>query len=194
MVSVTLRQVTEADRERLLAWRNSPAVAAFMYSDLVISHEEHDRWFDGLANNPRRLDLIVEINGVPAGLNSLVDIDRAQGRATVARYLSEDAQKGIGVGGFAEFKMIDHAFGPLGLRKLWSEVLAFNEVAWRLHMANGFQREALFRDHVIKNGHPHDVIGLGLLAKEWPTHRPIVRERLLAKGFSPDDLDASLRV
>jgi len=194
MIRVTLRRILEDDRERLLAWRNSPAVAAFMYSDHLISRDEHDRWFDGLATNARRLDLVVETDGVPSGLSSLVDIDPVQGRATVARYLAQDAPKGQGVGGFAEFKMIDHAFGPMGLRKLWSEVLAFNEVAWRLHMANGFQREALLRAHVVKGGAPQDVIGLGLLADEWTEHRPAVRQRLIAKGFSVVDLDAPLRL
>jgi len=72
--------------------------------------------------------------------------------------------------------------------------LAFNEIAWRLHMANGFQREALFRGHVVKNGQAQDVIGLGLLAEEWATHRPTVRDRLLAKGFSPHLLDTPLAV
>lgn len=194
MVKVTLRRVAEDDRERLLAWRNSPAVSAFMYSDHLISREEHDRWFDGLAGNSRRLDLIVEADGVPSGLNSLTDIDKVQGRAVVARYLAEDAPKGLGVGGFAEFKMIDHAFGPMALRKLWSEVLAFNEIAWRLHMANGFQREALFRAHVVKQGRPEDVVGLGLLAEDWRTHRPLARQRLIDKGFSANDLDAPLAV
>lgn len=192
MVEARLRTVDPTDRDRLLAWRNDPAVAAFMYSDHLISRDEHDRWFDGLPANARRRDWIVELDGAPAGLNSLVDIDPVQGRATVARYLAPDAPRGLGLGGFAEFKMLDQAFGPMGLRKLWSEVLASNEIAWTLHMANGFQREALFRAHVVKAGQPRDVIGLGLLAEEWAAHRPKARARLLAKGFAAEALDTPL--
>jgi UDP-4-amino-4,6-dideoxy-N-acetyl-beta-L-altrosamine N-acetyltransferase len=192
MIRAALRPVDETDRDRLLAWRNDSAVAAFMYSDHPIGRAEHDRWFDALPANSRRRDWIVEVDGRPAGLNSLVDIDRDQGRATVARYLAPDAPRGVGLGGFAEFKMIDHAFGPMGLRKLWSEVLASNEVAWTLHMTHGFQREALFRAHVVKGGAPRDVIGLGLLAEDWVERRPAARTRLLDKGFSVEALDAPL--
>lgn len=192
MPDVGLRPVGEDDRDRLLAWRNSPQVAAFMYSDHLIAREEHDRWFDGLAGHPRRRDWVVLLDDAPVGLTSLVDIDPGQGRATIARYLADERARGVGVGGFTEFKVADHAFGVLGLRKLWSEVLAGNEAALASHVSSGFQREALFRAHIVKHGQPRDVIGLGLLAEDWRDHRPRLRARLIAKGFDQTALDAPL--
>lgn len=192
MSEVALRLVDASDRDRLLAWRNSPQVAAFMYSDHLIGREEHDRWFDGLVGHPRRRDWIVLLDGAPVGLTSLVDIDKAQGRGTIARYLAEESARGLGLGGFTEFKVADHAFETLGLRKLWSEVLETNQAALASHLSSGFQREALFRAHVVKQGHAVDVIGLGLLADEWRDVRPRVRARLLAKGFSKTTLDTPL--
>lgn len=192
MPEVALRLVEEGDRDRLLAWRNSPQVAAFMYSDHLIGREEHDRWFDGLIGHPRRRDWVVLLDTAPVGLTSLVDIDKAQGRGTIARYMAEESARGLGLGGFTEFKVADHAFGALGLRKLWSEVLATNQAALASHLASGFQREALFRAHVVKQGQPVDVIGLGLLAEDWRAQRAQVRARLLAKGFAETALDAPL--
>lgn len=192
MTKVGLRSVDASDRERLLAWRNSPQVAAFMYSDHLITREEHDRWFDSLASNPRRRDWIVTLDGAPVGLTSLVDIDSVQGRGTIARYLAEETARGVGVGGFVEFKIADHAFDELGLRKLWSEVLAINQAALASHLSTGFQQEALLRAHVVKQGRPIDVIGLGLLAEDWRARRLSTRARLQAKGFSETALDAPL--
>ena len=192
MPDVGLRPVDESDRDRLLAWRNSPLVAAFMYSDHMIAREEHDRWFDGLLGHPRRRDWVVVLDGAPVGLTSLVDLDKGQGRATIARYLAEERARGLGVGGFTEFKVAEHAFQVLGLRKLWSEVLATNEAALASHLSSGFQREALFRAHVVKQGQPTDVIGLGLLAEDWRTQRSSVRARLIAKGFAEASIDAPL--
>jgi UDP-4-amino-4,6-dideoxy-N-acetyl-beta-L-altrosamine N-acetyltransferase len=189
---VAFRPVDEGDRDRLLAWRNSPQVAAFMYSDHLIAREEHDRWFDGLVGHQRRRDWVVLLDGAPVGLTSLVDIDAVQGRATIARYLAEETSRGLGLGGFTEFKVADHAFQVLGLRKLWSEILATNEAALASHLASGFQREALFRAHIVKQGQPTNVIGLGLLAEDWRDHRPHVRARLAAKGFAEAALDAPL--
>ena len=49
---VTLRRLRPDDRDRLLAWRNAPEVAAYMYSDHEITAEEHARWFAGIAGDP----------------------------------------------------------------------------------------------------------------------------------------------
>jgi UDP-4-amino-4,6-dideoxy-N-acetyl-beta-L-altrosamine N-acetyltransferase len=184
MTTVTLRDVTEGDRERLLAWRNSPDVAAYMYSDHVISREEHDRWFDGLAGDPGRRYWVIETNGRPVGLANLADISRAHGRCAWAYYLADPSVRGLGVGSYVEYWMLEYVFGDLGLRKLWCEVLASNEAVWKLHMRYGFRQEALFRAHVVKAGRTQDVVGLGILAEEWRERRGEMAERLLAKGFS----------
>jgi RimJ/RimL family protein N-acetyltransferase len=91
--------------------------------------------------------------------------------------------RGKGVGGIVEFLMIERAFGELGLRKLWCEVLASNEAVWRLHMKHGFVQEARLRAHVVKGGEAQDVLGLGLLAQDWAAARPGVLETLRRIGF-----------
>ena len=184
MTQVTLRAVCEDDRARLLAWRNDPAVSAYMYTDHVIAQAEHDRWFDGIATNTRAAYWVIEVDGAPVGLANLADIQREHQRCAWAYYLASPTVRGLGVGSYVEFWMIEHVFGDLGLEKLWCEVLLSNEAVWKLHMAYGFQREALFRRHVVKGGVAHDVVGLGLLASEWPALRPALAERLRAKGFA----------
>lgn len=183
MTRIILRDLIEADRTRIHAWRNSPEVAAYMYADHPITTAEHDRWFDGLAGDVRRQYWIIEVNDEPVGLANLVNIDRTTGRCDWAYYLASPAVRGLGVGSFVEFWVIDYVFSVLGLRKLWCEVLLSNEAVWGLHLMHGFEREALYRAHVIKNGEPADVVGLGLLAEDWASRRPAMRERLLAKGF-----------
>jgi UDP-4-amino-4,6-dideoxy-N-acetyl-beta-L-altrosamine N-acetyltransferase len=184
MPAVTLRPLEEADRERLYAWRNSPEVAAYMYTDHAITPQEHARWFAGIPGDGRREYRIIEIDGEPAGLANFYDIDRAQGRAAWAYYLALPSVRGQGVGGYVEYLMIERAFGALGLRKLWCEVLAGNETVWRLHQKFGFRQEALLRAHVLKGGQPQDVMGLGLLAEEWPAVRPAMALRLKRLGYA----------
>ncbi len=79
--------------------------------------------------------------------------------------------------------MVERAFGELGLRKLWCEVLESNEAVWKLHQRFGFQIEARLREHVVKSGKPQDVIGLGLLEADWNTARPGVLETLRRIGY-----------
>lgn len=181
--TVRMRDIGDEDRERLLEWRNSPAVSAYMYSDHLISREEHDRWFDSIRPRGDRRYWIIEVDGAPVGLANLSDIDRANGRCAWAYYLADPSIRGLGVGSYVEFWVIEHVFGVLGLTKLWCEVLLSNEAVWKLHEAHGFKREALFRDHVVKNGAPVDVVGLGLLARDWAEKREAMAAKLRAKGY-----------
>ena len=184
MPKVTLRPLQPDDKDRLYAWRNSPEVAAYMYTEHQISPEEHARWFYGLAGDARRDYRIIEVDGVAAGPANFYDIDRVQGRAAWAYYLADPSVRGKGVGGYIEFVMIERAFGELGLRKLWCEVLITNEPVWKLHQKFGFMQEALLRAHVIKAGQPVDVMGLGLLAEDWAQARPAMVERLARLGYA----------
>jgi len=181
---VTLREIRGDDRERLLAWRNSPAVAAYMYSDHVITRAEHDRWFDSIGSDDRRAYWMVEMDGAPVGLANLSDIDRPNRRCAWAYYLAEPQVRGRGVGSFVEWTMIERVFGEFGLEKLWCEVLESNEAVWKLHQSFGFTIEARFRQHVYKAGEPLDVLGLGLLKPHWLAVRDAQRERLRGKGVA----------
>jgi UDP-4-amino-4,6-dideoxy-N-acetyl-beta-L-altrosamine N-acetyltransferase len=184
---VELRALRAEDKDRLLAWRNSPEVAAYMYTDHQIAPDEHARWFAGIEGDGRRAYWIVEMDGQPVGLANFYDIDRSNGRCAWAYYLADPAVRGRGVGGYVEYAMIEKAFGEFSLQKLWCEVLSSNAGVLRMHQRFGFTEEARFRRHVLKNGALEDVMGLGLLAEEWAEARPRVRQTLEASGFPLGD-------
>ena len=181
--NVVMRPLESGDRDRLLAWRNQPEVARWMYSDHVITTEEHARWFEGALIDPRRRYWVIEADGRPVGLANLYDLSPEHARTAWAYYLADPSTRGQGIGAFVEYWVIEHVFGALNLNKLWCEVLADNEPVWRLHEGFGFRREALFRRHVRKDGAPADVVGLGLLASDWAAARATSRARLVSRGF-----------
>lgn len=180
---VVLRTLEARDRDRLLTWRNQPEIARWMYSDHLISAEAHARWFAGALADPRRRYWVIEADGRPVGLANLYDLAPEHSRTAWAYYLADPSTRGQGIGAFVEFWVIEHVFGELGLEKLWCEVLIGNEGVWRLHEGFGFQREALFRQHVRKDGELTDVVGLGLLKSDWAATRDASRTRLTARGF-----------
>lgn len=183
---VQLRDVTPADRDRLLQWRNQPDVAQWMYTDSLISEADHANWFAAALVDPARRYWIITLEGEPVGLANLADISPAHRRCAWAYYLASPAVRGKGVGAYVEYWVIEQVFGPMGLTKLWCEVLVENEAVWKLHESFGFQREALFRQHVWKAGAPCDVVGLGLLAEDWAATREASRARLRSKGYVLD--------
>jgi UDP-4-amino-4,6-dideoxy-N-acetyl-beta-L-altrosamine N-acetyltransferase len=180
-----LRPLEAGDKDRILAWRNSPDVRAYMYTDHVIAPDEHARWFAGIEGDGRRRYWIIEAAGAPVGLANLYDIDERHGRASWAYYLADPGVRGMGLGSFVEYWVLQTVFETMGLLKLWCEVLASNEPVWRLHETFGFRQEARLRDHVLKDGARQDVLGLGILAAEWRERRPAMADRLRARGFEP---------
>jgi UDP-4-amino-4,6-dideoxy-N-acetyl-beta-L-altrosamine N-acetyltransferase len=181
--AVRLRPLERRDSDRLLAWRNQPEVARWMYSDHEIQPDEHARWFEAALADHRRKYWVIEADGMPVGLANLYDLSPEHRRSSWAYYLADPSTRGQGIGGYVEFWVIEHVFGELGLAKLWCEVLIGNEPVWKLHEGFGFVREALFRGHVVKDGAPTDVVGLGLLASDWAERREASRERLKGRGF-----------
>ena len=159
-----------------------------MYTDHHISAEEHARWLAGALSDPARRYWIIEDDGAPVGLANLAGIDLARRRCEWAYYLGEASVRGRGVGAAVEYIVLEHVFGTMGLHKLWCEVLLENEAVWRLHESFGFTAEALFRDHVVKQGRFHDVMGLGILEDDWAKAREACAARLRAKGYGAGDL------
>jgi len=171
----------------MLAWRNQPEVARWMYSDHLITEDEHRRFMDTALSDPARRYWIIEMDGAPVGLANLADISPTHRKASWAYYLADPATRGQGVGAFVEVFVLDYVFRELGLNKLCCEVLVENEAVWKMHEGFGFTREALFRAHVWKGGAPRDVVGLGILAEDWARARPASVARLRERGFEIAD-------
>jgi UDP-4-amino-4,6-dideoxy-N-acetyl-beta-L-altrosamine N-acetyltransferase len=178
---VSFRPLEDGDRDRLLAWRNSPQVAAYMYSDHLITPEEHARWFAEIAGDPTRAYWIIEMDRTPVGLVNLYHIHSEQ--CKWAYYLADPATRGLGVGAWVEFRTLDHVFSDLGLIRLWCEVLADNEAVWNLHLSFGFKVTERLEDHVIKGGVPRTVLCLKLTKEGWAERREMCAARLATRGF-----------
>ena len=187
-MSVALRPMAAGDRELVLAWRNAPHVAMHMYNEGEITPETHARWFAATLAALDRQYWIIQLDRAPVGVAALTYIDAGSRRAEWAYYLGDPSTRGRGVGSAVEFMVIDHVFGPLALNKLACEVLVQNEAVWKLHQSFGFAREAFYRDHVWKAGGFQDVVGLALLASDWPAARVAAEARLRAKGYDPAEL------
>src|SRR5687768_15457417 len=97
---IVLRPVEAGDKARLLAWRNLPEIAAWMYSDHVISDAEHDRWFSAAMSDAARKYWIIQLDGRPVGLANLYDIAPQHRKTAWAYYLADPATRGKGVGAF----------------------------------------------------------------------------------------------
>ena len=169
--AVTLRDLQLDDISRILAWRNLPEVASYMYTDHRISDAEHARWFAGAMSDDTKRYWIIELDGAPVGLANLYDISPLHGRCYWAFYLADDRVRGKGVGSFTERFVMRYVFEELGLEKLCCEVLATNEAVIKMHQRYGFAIDGVLRSHVVKGGARVDVVAMSLLRPDWAAGR-----------------------
>lgn len=166
MCASVLRPAADDDRDVVLTWRNHPDVRRASLTTHVIGADEHRAWWRAAAADERRLVLVYEHAGRPAGVVMFADLDPVERAATWGYYLDVAGlrQRGellpawLGL----ERAVVDHAFDALGLDRLGGETLADNTQVLALHRRFGF-RETRRYSRVV-DGTPRDVVWTQLTA------------------------------
>ena len=179
-----LREIIDADKHMVLAWRNTERVRRHMYTTHIISAAEHDAWFAKALTCQEQKHFIFLYNDRPVGVASFSEINQQEQTAFWGFYLGEiDVLKGAG--SVMKFLAFDYAFGGLGLFKLSSEVLATNPSVVKLHKRFGFKEEGIFRAHRLREEGRVDVYRLALFKDDWASRREKLSTLLF--GTKTDD-------
>jgi len=183
-VMVLLRAVHIEDEPKILSWRNSPEVAAFMYRDDPISPAEHSRWFQSIINDTESSVVrVLEHNSVASGLSSLSKIDLRHKSCEWGGYLAPHIDRGGGIGRAMLFLALQQTFEELELNRVVVEVLVGNHTALKLYESIGFVREGYLRERAWHTSGPKDVISLSMLLKDWSTSEESTRLDLVNRGL-----------
>lgn len=171
-----LRPCGDDDVLRMRQWRNHPDVRAMMYTQHEISEAEHLAWWARTRDRADAAYLIYETGGLAMGVVAFTEIAPGHGTAFWAFYADPDAPRGTG--SRMEWLALDHAFGPLRLRKLNCEVLARNKRVLRLHARFGFVEEGVFAGHLRIGETFETVHRLAIFAPGWASSRDSHLHRL----------------
>lgn len=173
-----LRPIEERDLDMVLSWRNSDRVRSYMYTDHIITPEEHRAWFErtGAAEFPTTL--IFEYRGTPTGLKSFSQIDHYNNRCYWGFYLG-DLELPRGCGTVMGFLALEYIFEQQNFRKVCAEAFAFNKGSLKYHMRLGFTEEGCFLKHVLKNGNYEDIMSFAIFKESWLANK----SALTAKVF-----------
>ena len=177
----SIRPIESQDKDLILQWRNSERVRRNMYSDHIISEQEHELWFSRTLGDPAASFLVFQYEARPVGCISFTNIDRRHDRCTWAFYLGETAVL-KGTGSAMEYFALDYAFGRLKIRKLCCEVFVFNASVVRLHEKFGFAHEGRLIRHFMKNGVYEDIVCLAKFGDTWSQERDIFQARCFGKS------------
>lgn len=137
---VSLRVAGDADRARVLGWRNHPRVRAVSLTAREIEPDEHALWWRIVMADPDRRLLIYSHDLVPSGV---VLFTRDGDAATWSFYLDIDGLKRRGellhAWAALERESIAYAFEQLGVDRVVGDVLASNTAVLALHRRFGFR-------------------------------------------------------
>ena len=179
MTTDLLRPLTADDLELVRAWRNSEAVAQYMYTDAPVSAEQQRAWFARISADETKKYWLILHQERPVGVANLYAINPDARSCYWAFYLGEENLRGSGLGAKVELAVLAYVFDERKLNKLLCEVFVSNDKVIAMHEKFGFRRESYFRQHVHKGGTFRDVVGLALLQREWQQLREGLRARFL---------------
>ncbi|MCM3654510.1 UDP-2,4-diacetamido-2,4,6-trideoxy-beta-L-altropyranose hydrolase [Metabacillus litoralis] len=178
----TLQDMKEDNLELVLKWRNSKTIRSSMYTDHIITMTEHKEWFKKLANDDSTIVKIFLSESKPLGLVNISKIDKKNNKCYWGFYIGEQDAP-LGSGTIMGILALEFIFEKLGIRKICSEILEYNNASLRYHKKLGFIEEGRFVKHLIKNDQYIDVILMAHFSEKWADGK---KDLLLIGGIDHD--------
>lgn len=162
---VTLRTVEREDVDVLQRGYNEPA---FQEGTLIEFPRNRgaieERIADTVESDDDSIYLLICVDGDPVGSVSLREMRQDHGML-VYWLLPDGRGQGYATEGAA--LLIDHAFGSVGLHRVYAWTIDDNEASQRVLRRLGFTHEGTYREHVYTRGAYRDTEQYGLLEREW---------------------------
>jgi UDP-4-amino-4,6-dideoxy-N-acetyl-beta-L-altrosamine N-acetyltransferase len=176
MKNIKLIPLMKQHLDIVYEWRNREDVRKNMYTNHVISKEEHLSWFERISKDGTKKYFIFELDNKPSGVIGFVDINLLSKSSSWAFYSGDTSIRGIG--SLMEVTALDYAFNTMGLEKLYCEVLEFNDSVIKFHKKHGFQQEGIFKKQHFAEGMFWDVHRLAIFKNDWSRCRDEIVERV----------------
>lgn len=160
-----LRLVDQHDLPTIRAWRNHPRINQYMFSQHLITEEEHRSWFDSCLNNALCKLFIYQAGDKKLGFVQFQQRAAESGVWEWGFYISPDAEKGTG--SRMALLALAQAFDKLDAMKVYGEVLSFNVPSIKLHERLGFKLEGIIRQQHLLDKTYYDIHCYGMLRSEW---------------------------
>ena len=159
----------ETDLELCWRWLNDQKIIHFLLYPFPKSKRDIKKWFfEGL---PKKKELIFAIETKKShrliGIISLHKINWQQRIVTTETLIGDKTYWGKGFGTDAKMTLLNYAFNTLGLRKIGSAVIDYNERSLQYNLHCGYKEEGRLKKQILKNGEYRDIVLLGLFKEDW---------------------------
>ena len=170
--NVKWRPIREEELEMVLNWRMLPEITKYMYTDPQLTMDIQKAWYQRIQSEKENRSFIIEVNGIPAGIMNVTDIDRKNQRCSWGYYVAVKEIRSLELAMLLEWNLYDYAFEQLGMHKVTGEIFSFNKEVLRIHRMCGSVTEGELKHHIFKNGSYYDVTVTGILKENWEKIKP----------------------
>lgn len=164
---VVWRQIREDELEMVMNWRMMPEITRYMYTDPKLTMEQQRAWYQKSKTDKNNETFMVEVNGVPAGILNITDIDDKNKRCSWGYYVAVKELRSLELAMMLEWNVYDYAFYHLDLNKVAGEIFSFNKAVLRIHRMCGSVVEGELKEHIYKNDKFYDVTVTGITRNQW---------------------------
>ena len=159
MNAISLRAMTEADLDFVLAAENDPEHAPF------VGRWEREQHLTALASEEFASFVVTDAEGRPVGHVILADCTDDSRSLMLKRIII--TQKGCGYGWAAVKEVQRIAFTKYKAHRLWLDVIETNARARSLYRTLGFQEEGTLREALLHHGQHVSLVIMSILAREY---------------------------
>ncbi|MFQ5615978.1 MAG: GNAT family N-acetyltransferase [Anaerolineales bacterium] len=169
-VRIRLTALTKADIPTITSWYQNSALMRLFASVPARpkSEEQIAQWLSETEKETGTLTFAIRplYSDELMGYLQLDGINYRNGHCGIALILAPDYQD-KGYGTEATQLGLRYAFNELALHKVIITNFSYNARAIALAEKLGFQRDGVFRDHLLRGGQRHDMYLYSLLRHEW---------------------------
>lgn len=167
---VILRPLEEGDIPLFQKWMNNPGLTHYLSSIFPISLKDENEWFENSSRSTKNKIMLAIVDRKTKkliGSMGIHDIDYISGTATTGSIIGDQKYWGLGYGTEAKMLLLEFVFTELNIRKVYSEVIAYNGRSLAFSNKCGYKEEARLKDHYYKGGEYHDQVILSVYRPDW---------------------------
>ncbi|MBR3507285.1 MAG: UDP-4-amino-4,6-dideoxy-N-acetyl-beta-L-altrosamine N-acetyltransferase [Lachnospiraceae bacterium] len=174
MGKVLLRQLSLADTDNIVRWRNNPSVKKNLYSQDELKHQQHISYFEKLVKTGKCAQFIIVENGEnqrDIGTTFIKNIDHNNHNGEYGIFIGEDSARGKGLAVSATYETLKYGFEELKLHRIYLTVMADNVPAISTYEKVGFIKEGIMRDGFLRYDGYVDIVMMAMLKSGWDNQR-----------------------
>jgi len=162
---VSLRAIEREDLPVLNRWANDPEIQRMIGGwHFPTNLQDQEAWFSALSCNSPNQRFAVEADGIGLiGTANLVSIDWKNRTAFHGMLLGDTEQRGKGYGVDTIRTIMSYAFDELGLHRLDTDIIVYNEASLRAYIEKcGWTEEGRRLDWYFRGGRRWDKVLVGI--------------------------------